>query len=271
MSYSILVIGCDKNLKLLDCFFKYFKRYYDLNGASVYLSLEKKSYTYDSLDITVFNDCDGSPWSKRVKEALKKIDTKAVLVLLDDFIIESKVDTEEIEKLSKLIENDDSIAHFALTTVPMKNDSDEIYYDRYYKRYKFGRYKTTLQAGIWNREELISVLSDKDNAWQTEVYANIRSYLSDRNYYAISDKKLKPIDYNDGLFCVGGKQNEPEVKRLSEKLGEDLHIEGIESNNGIVIRDVRNLRQRIIERICITVYQTVYFLRYWGKKVGKKN
>lgn len=271
MNYSILVIGCDKNIKLLDCFFKYFERFYNLSEVSVYLSLEKKSYKYEGLDITVFNDCDGSPWSKRVKKTLEKIDTRAVLVLLDDFIIESKVDTEEIAKLSNLINKDDSIAHFALTTVPMKNDSDKIYYGRYYKRHKLGRYKTTLQAGIWNREELISVLSDNDNAWQTEIYANIRSYLSNRDYFAISDKKLKPIDYNDGFFCIGGKQNDNEVKRLSEKFGENLRIEEIESNNGIVIRDGRSLQRRIIERIWITVYQTYWLLKYWRRKIGKKN
>lgn len=271
MDYSVLVVSCDKYIRLLDVFFKYFKRFCKLDGVPLYLSVEKKTYEYEGLDITVLNDFNGSPWSKRVKEALKKINTKSVLLLLDDFIIESTVDTDEIEKLAELIEEDDSIAHFALTTVPMKNASDEIYYGRYYKRYKFGRYKTTLQAGMWNREELISVLSDSDNAWQTEVYANIRSYLSNRDYFAIADKNLKPIDYNDGFFCVGGKQNENEIKRLSEKLGEDLHVEGIESNNGIVIRDGRSLSQRITGRIRIIAYQALYMLKYGGRKIVGKN
>lgn len=270
MNYAILVVSCDKYIKLLDCFFKQFKRFYDSKDVDIYLSLEKKSYSYEGLNITVINDFDGSPWSRRVKNALKRIDKKAVLLLLDDFIIESKVDTDEIEKLGNSICADDSIAHFALTTVPMKNDSDKIYYDRYYKRHRFGRYKTTLQAGMWNRDELISVLSDNDNAWSTEIYANIRSYLSDRNYFAISDKKFKPIDYNDGFFCVGGKQNETEIARLSKKIGVDLHVEGIESNNGIIIRDNISFIRRVLRRIRITLYQFLYLLKYWGKQIGKK-
>ncbi len=271
MDYSILVVSCDKYVNLLDVFFKYFKINYKADGIKTYLSMENIQYINNDVDITVITNSDAKSWSHRLKEALKKIDSKAVLLLLDDFIIESAVDTAEMEKLAKLINEDDKIAHFALTTVPMKNASQEIFYDRYYKRHQFGRYKTTLQAGMWNKDELMTVLNDKENPWRVEVYANMRSFLSEREYYAIADKKFKPIDYNDGYFCLGGKINELEIERLKAKFGEDLHVDGIESNHGIPKRRNTKLLRRCVNRSKIILCYWYYRFLYWRKNIGKKN
>lgn len=267
MDYSILVMSCDRYIGLLDIFFKYFVRFYNTSNTRVYLSLEKENYTNDQANITVFHDRDTVGWSHRLKKCLERLDTKAVLILLDDFIIESKVNTDEIERLSKSIIADDSIAHFALTTVPMKNDSDSVFFNGYYKRYKFGRYKTTLQAGLWNKNELISLLSDKENPWEVEIFANIRSFISHRDYYAITEKKLKPLDYNDGFFCLQGKINELEVKRLSEKFGEEITVSNIPSNHGIAIRNTTPLKRRILCRAKIILYYLIYRCKYFWRTV----
>lgn len=270
MNYSILIMSCDKYVSLLDVFFRFFCRFYDTSNTKVYLSLEKQNYKNNDANIIVFNDQDAIGWSHRLKKCLEKIETKAVLILLDDFIIESNVNTEEIERLSRLIISNDNIAHFALTTVPMKNDSNSTFFDSYYKRYRFGRYKTTLQAGLWNKEELISVLSDEENPWEVEIFANIRSFISHRDYYAIVDKKLKPIDYNDGFFCLQGKINELECKRLSEKFGEEVKVAGIPSNNGVVVRNASPLLRRIVFRLKIIFYWSVYRFRYFWRKTREK-
>lgn len=267
MNYSILIMSCDKYVELLDIFFKYFVRFYDVSNTRVYLSLEKASYTNCKIDIVVLNDQNSIGWSQRLRNCLEQINTKAVLLLLDDFIIESKVNTNEIDRLSKLIALDDSIAHFALTPVPMRNACKTVFFDYYYMRYRFGRYKTTLQAGMWNKNELFSLLSIKENPWEVEVFANIRSYISKRNYYAIINKELKPIDYNDGFFCLQGKINELECKRLSEKFGENICIDSIPSNNGVVVRNAASFVKRVIGRIKIILYCLVYRFKYF---IGKK-
>lgn len=271
MRYSVLVMSCDKNIKLLDCFFKYLKAFYDTSDVDVFLSLENAEYNNDFIEITCINDPNAKSWSHRLKNALKQINTKSVLLLLDDFIIESPVDKAEIRKLHDIIQSDDSVAHFALTTVPMKNASDEIFYEKFYKRHRFGRYKTTLQAGIWNKDELLTILNEKDNAWKVELYANMRSFYSKRDYYAITDKALKPIDYNDGFFCVQGKLNEEEVIRLTQKLQDDFRIEGMQSNNGILVRDTTPFLKKIPQRIKIILYYWRCLFLYWGKKFGQKN
>lgn len=270
MNYSILIVSCDKNIKLLDVFFAFFKRFYMLpENTPVYLSMEESTYQYDGLNIHVINDTCGN-WSLRVKNALNHITEDATLLLLDDFIIESPVLINEIERLSKAIHENTDIAHFALTTVPMRNESDVVYYGKYFKRHRFGNYKTTLQAGLWRTEILKRLLNDGESAWQFEIYANIRSYVLNKSFYAVTSKELKPIAYNEGLFCVQGKQNEEEVVRLSNKFGIDLHIDGFPNNGGVVVRDPCPLPRKIFRRLKITAYQMLYYLKYLGLRHGKK-
>lgn len=264
MDYSILVVSCDKNLGLLDCFFKFFKLHFG-KTEEIYLSLENKDYKYPGLNITTIKG-GNTDWSSRVKKALKILNTDSVLLLLDDFIIEKTVDLKELQKLAHILKNSNDIAMFALTTVPMKNASNQIYFDRYFERAKFGRYKVTLQAGMWKKSVLQSLLKNGENAWEVEVFANIRSYPMKTKFYAVSSKKLKPIVYNEGLFCVQGKQNEKEIIRLSKKFGEDLHIDGMPSNHGVLIRDETPFKKKIIRRISITIYQAKYYILTFLKR-----
>ena len=256
MNFSVLVLSCDKYLNMLDLFFKYYKRFCNLD-VPLYLSLEKADYRYDGLDIHVLQN-ETSDWSTRLSKSLNQISSKAVLILLEDFLIEEPVDKDELNKLADLINNNDEIAHFALTPVPMKNDSGTIYYERYYKRHRYGRYKTTLQAGMWNRSELLSVIKAGESAWEREMFGNMRSYLSRRDYYAIADRQLKPIKYNDGFFCVQGRLNEAELERLEKKFGEDFHVEGMETDHGVMVRDRRSFVKRVRTRLRIMGYGLRY-------------
>ena len=263
-NYSVLVVGCDKHRKLLDRFFLQFTRYWNDPTVDIYLSLEDEDYSYGDLKIKVTNF--GSSWSTRVKKTLEQINSSAILLLLDDFLVESPVEHEELNKLAELISSTDEIAHFALTTVPMKNQSDTLFYDKYYLRHHFGRYKTTLQAGMWNRKELISVIKPGESAWSFEIQANFRSYLSERKYYAIAKKELKPIEYNEGLFCIQGKLNTYELDRLKEKFDEDFRVDGMEDNGGVIIRDPCPFIKKIFRKIKVITYDLVYRLKWWFKK-----
>ncbi len=261
MSYTVLVMSCDKNVKLLDCFFKYYFRFCGDSDAEIVVGLEESGYQYKDKNIRVHNGKPKTAWAARLKSALKTVETSAVLVLLDDFIVESAIDLKELEKLSDLIETDDSIAHFALTTVPMKNASDTIYFERYYQRAQFGRYKATLQAGMWRRDELLSILNDKESAWQTEDLATIRSFVSKRKYYAIARKEWKPIDYNDGWFCLQGKLNLNEKQRLEKKLSESFDVEGFEDNKGIIQRDATPFFGKVRRKLKILWLSAIYRIK----------
>lgn len=266
MEFTVLVMSCDKNLKLLDIFFKYFKFYFSEYSGEIVLSLENIKYDYENLHIkTVCSGNSSIKWSDRLLDALPYVDTKAVLFLLDDFIIEKEVDFEELNRIAKMINEDDKIAHFALTEVPMKNASNDIFYQKYFKRSQFGRYKTTLQCGMWNKDELQDVLKKGENAWEVELFANIRSFLSKRNYYALANNKYKPIKYNDGLFCVQGMINKKERIRLENELKDNFKIDGIEENSGELVRDNIALPQRISRRSKIIVLNLIYRIKYYFK------
>lgn len=264
MNYDVLIMSCDKYLSLLDTFFKYFSRFFDTEDVNIYVSLEEKSYTYPGLSLNVLSFPNAKSWSHRLRLSLEQMHRKSVLVLMDDFILEEPTDMAELRKLDRLMTEHDNIAHFALTTVPMRNESNEIYYDRYYKRHRMGRYKVTMQAGFWNRQELIHLVRDRENPWKLEYWGSIRSILSNRDYYAIASAEQKPLIYNDGFFCLQGKLNDAEITRLSEKFGEQICISGIPSNHGVIVRNATPLPRRIIGRIKVTAYHLYYLARYYS-------
>ena len=250
MAYSILIMGCDYK-----------------GEKSIYVSVEENNFKTNNNKVKVLNFKRGMAWSERLRESIRKIDSKAILLLLDDFIVESEIELEELDKIAALINENDNIACFTLNTVEMKNASSDVYFERYYERHVFGRYKTTLQAGMWNKNELLDILNDKENAWEIEIFANIRSYISHRKYYALIDKSLKPLNYNDGLFCLQGKLNRNEIERLSRKFDYDFYVKGMKDNGGVIVRDNIKFYKRVIRRIKIIIYSIKYLAKYIVERV----
>lgn len=264
MNYSLAIMSCDKNIGLLDVYFKYFSQFFKSYSGTIYLGLEKSDYSFEGLTIETIHS--NKKWSGRLRDVISKVNTQAILLMLDDFIIEKPVNVVELDKLADYICNDNSIAHFALTTVPMKNVSEKVYFDSYYERYKYGRYKTTLQCGIWNRDELLEVSNEIESAWEFELFANMRSFCSKRIYYAISKREKRPIEYNDGLFCVQGFVNAKEKQRLEKKFGDVIEVFGIPENTGVLNRDRIKPCSRIFRRMKIIVMYVFYRLKALLKK-----
>jgi hypothetical protein len=113
------------------------------------------------------NDGPDSSWSKSLSDYLAHIESRYVLLLLDDFILMSEPDLAYLQKAMSFVESKDT-AMLRLTP----NPAGDIYVDEFFTRLDMKAkpiYATSLQAAIWNVDFLKKLLSYDFNPWEFEV------------------------------------------------------------------------------------------------------
>lgn len=267
---AVVVMSCDKNTWLLDVFFERFFFEWKNCQYDIYLVMEEKKYNYKDYSINVFTTSKNTKWCARLKKALNCIKEKYVLIFLDDFILESAVNTELLEEYIKIIK-ENNLSNLILTPVDNEKNDNFNLDSKIIKRNRFGRYKTSLQCGIWEKSILEELLLDTENAWEFEIFGNIRSFLVKDQFYAVRNRDFKPFDYNDGFFVVQGRVNLEEKKKIEKKIGRDIYIGNmpIFKISDEIIRDDITLVNRVIRRLKIIFQYIYYIIRYifWRRKI----
>lgn len=265
---SILVLSCDRNRELLESFFKYFDYYWEDCPYQIYVSMEKCSEINRS-DVNILNYYKNDNWGERIIESLKRIDTENVLIILDDFFIEEKVNSKSIEELNQFMLSNSNITNFVLSDTRQENSRSNLVLDNYIERRRFGKYKAVFQMSIWNKDQLISLLHPKENAWEFEIFGNMRSFLTKNKFYSLIDNNNKPISYNDGFLVVQGILNLQEKNRLETKTGIRIKNNFLEESNTEPKRDNTVIYQRVIRRLKIVGYYIITRLKvFLNEQVG---
>lgn len=225
---SVLVVGFDGYLDVWNHCFCLMNKYWP-NRPKTYLATSVLKPTYDKV-ITIPTGKD-TEWSLRTSRALKKIDTKYVLLLLEDFFITDFVNNNLLSDVLKQIKDNDVLFYQLSTMTPLpqtikgkhfQNRSDILIKNPNY-------YILNCQAAIWNKDYLFKIIGEENyNAWIFEVNnfclktnANINEtqYLLDiRNILNITHAVLQssyiPRAYRN-LKSIGYKIDLKERKRLS--------------------------------------------------------
>lgn len=256
---AIVVMSCDKNKWMLDVFFEFFVKYWDNCEYPIYLSVDSIDYKYEDLDIYVVNGgMEGTKWCSRLKKTLSVIEEDYILLLLDDFMIEEKVDLKLLTKYLDRVKYN-KCSNIVLTTVYPEANYTDSKYKEWYHRYRYGRYKTSLQCGIWDKKVMQNLLVNNENAWEFEIFGNIRSFLERDMFYSLSDISYKPIVYNEGFFAVQGMINLKEKERLENKTGIKIDIGEAKNFSDKMIRDNIALIPRVFRRFKIMCYFVLYY------------
>lgn len=217
---SILVLSCDKNINVVKIFLDFFWKNWPECNYPLYIGLEKEKADFEKAT-TILSEKNA--WSQRVKEYLEHIDSDHVLLILDDFIIEKKVDDSTIDKVLHIMEEQNNIANIALADIyDKRNQLTEFEHLR--ERKWNGNYLVNMQIGIWKKDILLLLLKNNESPWQTELYGSIRARKLKRyRFLCLDSDKHMPIKYNRGWLLVRGAWNGNEIKRLKlENYGELL-------------------------------------------------
>ena len=141
---------------------------------------------------------------------LKNISDKAVVIMLEDYWLIRKVDTDGVSKLAGII--DDNILRIDLTADRLyAGGMKDVGYVGHYDIIEApgSQYQMSLQAGIWNRELLIEVLEKlpikNHSAWDVELDGT--NIVNSGNYRVFGTRQY-PVRYINGANDAIGIQTD---------------------------------------------------------------
>lgn len=228
---TLIVNSYDGGEDLWEGFFTCLKYQWPGFSMPIVLNTESKKYHYDGFSITSFGLYpDGGrkiPWSKRFIETLKRVDTEYVLVLLEDFWLETPVDTEHFEKTLNWMRNNPEIACFSYQPVPGDNIKDERF-PRFERLPQKRDYRMNCQAALWRRERLIAFLRPHESPWEFERWGSVRSRRYPDKIYTLKKSAQKILGYDMGGVLYRGRWHRQTVLPLNDRfnLGIDFTTRG---------------------------------------------
>ncbi len=227
---TILVNSCDLYEDAWTPFFKLFSIHWADCPYEIVLNTEEKVYDCDFLNVKTICTGKNVPWSKRVKMALKQIDTEYVCFFLEDFFLQEAVDTEMFEKtLSFMKENKNvGVIHF------------QPFYNRWTLKGDYGEYYTAISrnstmrtytlTALWRKKFLYGILRDKENPWEYEKYSPIRA--ARKRPLALCFKKDIPLVFRYGVslkneYGISDRKWLRKNKELFDKYNIEVNYENL--------------------------------------------
>lgn len=218
--FSIVVVTSDNYSSLLDGFFHYLKKNWPNNPFEIFLSLESKEYKNDmNLKIVYTNSSD---WSKRLHQTLKKVQTKFVILFLDDYWILKEVDQKILtEILDYTLKSNLSYISYSRNLLNYPNklnsvlNSDDIFFFSIGNNIDYYNYLLSAEY-IYDKNMLMGLLRKNESAWEFENNASYRlSKVTNFGNYRFYARK-NPLSYLDGGIIHKGEITDIAKKILLE-------------------------------------------------------
>ena len=190
---TVLEASCDAYRDVEMPFVRLFRKYWSDCPFELVLVSETErrqmldAFSFDRVVATGF----GKNWCRMLVEALEKIDTPYVLMLMNDYFLDAPVDTGVIKRrIGQAIEFD--VANLRLNPNPSGRfrwrDTDLLEYP------KNTAYCVTCQTGIWNRKYLLDLAARNKSAWEFERYGSFMVGDEKRPLLVTPEKEFPFVD-----------------------------------------------------------------------------
>lgn len=154
-------------------------------------------------------DYPKNKWAEGIIKYLESINDKSVVLLLEDYWLTRRVNTDMIYTLSSLIENNDNILRVDLTADRLyAGGARDVGYIEYIDliEAKNSQYQMSLQAGIWHRENFLRVLTmldkNKRSSWDVELEGT--SIINNGLGLRVFGTRQYPVRYENGVNDASG-------------------------------------------------------------------
>jgi hypothetical protein len=240
---AILILSCDKYSDAWNPFFLLMQKYWPDCKFDVFLGTNEKGFDFPG--IKVLKSGKARDWSADTSAILEQIPHENVIILLEDYFIMKPVDEVWLNKcISFLSEKNASFMRIA----SFRKDHFPMYaYDPIIENPEFGitrneaPYKVNLQAGIWNKKDLIDLIKKGESPWEFEVNASKRCNASEKLFLCITESSVAniligPIPYLCTAITRGTWMREAIELCRKEKIKLDLSIRPVESRFALARR-----------------------------------
>lgn len=196
--FAIYVSTCDKYSDCWSPFCVLFQKYWPDFDGTVYLSSEYKKFETSINNFVPLCVCSSNniptqkrlTWGKLTRLALGSIPEDIILFMQEDFFLKGYVRTKEIKQFADLMRNNEQIKCIHLTDQCGKGAHPSEY--PHLDEMELHRpYRISCQCALWRKTELLSLLRDRENAWEWEMYGSTRSASLGHSYFQVSHDYVK--------------------------------------------------------------------------------
>ncbi len=211
----LIVSTCDRYVGLLPNFFLLLNKYFDSNIGSIGITSE--SYEWNNGHLEKRKRKNNGEWSERLIREINSFNNcKYVLLLLDDYYLESKVDNSILIKGYNLLSssNKNVVVYFD-SPYDRKTYTDTNHYP--FVRIKRSLFRASACPSLWKKDFLVRLLRANENAWQFEYRGSFRANLSIKNFYCLDKNVKHPFVFERGGLVNKGVMNEEYARRIESK------------------------------------------------------
>ena len=236
---TIIVNSCDKYEDAWDPFFRLMEiNWPESENYKIILNTENKDYKCNFRNVKTV--CSGNiAWSKRLKNILETVDTDFILFFLEDFFLRSPVNNEVFDEAYNLISQNEDIGYIGLKYTPERDFKDKHFVpkERFFSRDLLTtKYRITAMSVLWRRSWLLELLDEKENPWEFENNASVRS--KQYSYKVLEINNINGIcppvfDFEDKIkygYGITHGQWLPKNQELFEKYGIKVNFENLGIN-----------------------------------------
>lgn len=172
----MLVTSCDAYSDVEGPFVRLFRKNWpDCPFQLVLLTETKTGHGFDR----IIKAGAGKSWSRMLFDALSVIETPYVLMLMNDYYVDSKVDTKLILRRLEDAKRADALNYRLCPEPP--------------RAVKNTAYSISCKAGIWNREFLRDLAFKTGSAWEFERHGSFMFDENDKRPLMVSEKQEFPF------------------------------------------------------------------------------
>lgn len=211
---AVLITSCDAYEDVWDPFFMLLDRYWTDIPYRVYLNTETKQYNkrfnhfqVETLTLSDISVSKNISWSQRMKLALERIDEEYVFILIEDFFLRERVQTELIEKIISMMDSDQQMGSVQLfgTRINCDNQRQNIQSSTLdiFKIEK-GFAKVVFVPTIWRKKTLLKWLRPHESIWAFESCGSKRAYRwkYKEQSYRVNSPSIFNYLWEKDCYCV---------------------------------------------------------------------
>lgn len=287
---TIIIPSVDTYSELWPVFFNAFFKFWpsvDTTNSIVLIS-NYKGYS----DPRIHNVMVGQDksWSDSLITALQEVNTQYVLILLEDYILTKEVNVQRLNDVINYMSN--SNAAYAEVVVDdglfkygyEKNKNLASGIDGVIIRSIDGEYRNSLQACVWNKEDLMQVLEEGWSAWDFEIKGNAKTRDIKKDFLALItegvfgyinavDKRSYTIDFlkyiqdNNIPFILDSKKIPAKYKGDFSS----IHNNNIDSNQELINYHLKKMVS-FIQNSHYSLYESVErFKTYMPQEIWNRD
>jgi hypothetical protein len=194
---AILINSCDSYHDVINLNICALKEYWpESANMTIYINSESYFHESDMLQIRNLNLIPGksSEWGSRLVNSLTRIKEEYIVVILDDYILESKLDNLRFDNILKKFYLHNSISCFYLNfgkfSLTYDSNLDLYFVDR------SNNFLINTGPAVWRKSDLISIVNENDNPWAWEFFSKFRDSAKNMYFYSVKNDFENLYNYN---------------------------------------------------------------------------